>query len=860
MAFLYKRRERISYDTPQAMYQDNKAKTILGPLDYQSNMINEYMKELNTNNVALELPTGSGKTLIGLLIGEYRRKMKHETVLFLCTTNQLVKQVVEQANKKYGINAIAFCGRQKDYNISDWVQYSSGEAIGVTTYSSFFATNSRFDEVDIIIMDDVHSSEDYIISNWTVNISKNDIAFEQIAAILKTILSENDYINLTADETSICPENWCNLVPMPLLIERISEINSILQININDERKFAYMNIAENLKDCNIYISNKQIQIRPWIPPTMFHNAFSNAKQRILMSATLGKSGELERITGISKIKKLPMIDNWDQRSIGRKLFIFPDLAMEKSEKKKIIPELQLLMKKSVFLVPNKSVERKFAENLKEICNTDVFDAGELESNKDVFLKSENSSVILANRFEGIDFPDDSSRLLFVYRIPKLMNLQENFLVSKMSAATIYTERIKTRIIQAFGRCTRNANDYAVICVFGKSIMNEFTKEEKQMQYPAELRAELSFGLETSEGYKTITDIITNVKLFLDQKSPEWQDANEAIIERRNEYMEDEIKNPYSSCYDQLNAVAKFEVNYQSYIWTNNYIKAIEQLNTIISTLTSPKLKGYKCYWIYIKGCLQYYLYKQGAQQYGSISKRSFEEAAGLNVPLKWLNTLSMKLFSGESNTTNTEDYFEDVIDGIENKLQKYSSPQKFERYIEKILGDLNSEDGKKFEKGQEEFGKLLGCFSKNDDSQGAPDPYWIINLDMVVVFEDKIYKTDKKIPIEDVREAGTHHIWIKRNVDGLSPNAKILTIFVTTSKEIEEKARQFADGIYYMHKSDFMSFVNSYIAVIRKEYNTFNENGDYGWRNDLYENLQTQKLLMSDFIELLTKKKLAEI
>ena len=65
MAFLYKRRERISYDTPQAMYQDNKAKTILGPLDYQSNMINEYMKELNTNNVALELPTGSGKTDFG---------------------------------------------------------------------------------------------------------------------------------------------------------------------------------------------------------------------------------------------------------------------------------------------------------------------------------------------------------------------------------------------------------------------------------------------------------------------------------------------------------------------------------------------------------------------------------------------------------------------------------------------------------------------------------------------------------------------------------------------------------------------------------------------------------------------------
>lgn len=498
MAFNYKIREKIEYNTPQTMYQDNKSKTILGPLDYQSKMIDEYMKKINCANVALELPTGSGKTLIGLLIGEFRRKVKDERILFLCTTNQLVNQVVEQSNKKYGIDAIAFCGNQKDYNTSDWTLYSSGKAIGVTTYSSFFASNSRFNDVDIIIMDDVHSSEDYILSNWTVTFKKNDVIFNQIAAILKDVLDENDYIYLTTDEINMCPENWCNLVPMPLLAKRLSEINSILQTNIHDERIFAYRNIAENLENCNIYISNAQIQIRPWIPPTMFHRAFCNAKQRILMSATLGKSGELERITGISKIEKLPISDSWGQKTIGRKLFVFPDLNMEKSERNKIIPALQSLMKKSVILVPNKTVEAKFANKLKILCNTDVFTATELERNKDTFLKSENSSVILANRFEGVDFPDDSSRLLFLFRIPKLLNLQENFLVSKMSAVTIYSERIKTRIIQAFGRCTRNTNDYAVVCVFGNTILNELMTKDKLMQYPAELRAELSFGTETS--------------------------------------------------------------------------------------------------------------------------------------------------------------------------------------------------------------------------------------------------------------------------------------------------------------------------------------------------------------------------
>lgn len=858
MAFNYKIRERIEYNTPQTMYQDNKSKTILGPLDYQSKMIDEYMKKINSANVALELPTGSGKTLIGLLIGEFRRKVKDERILFLCTTNQLVNQVVEQSNKKYGIDAIAFCGKQKDYNTSDWTLFSSGKAIGVTTYSSFFASNSRFNDVDIIIMDDVHSSEDYILSNWTVTFKKNDVIFNQIAAILKDILDENDYIYLTTDEINMCPENWCNLVPMPLLAKRLSEINSILQTNIHDERIFAYRNIAENLENCNIYISNAQIQIRPWIPPTMFHRAFCNAKQRILMSATLGKSGELERITGISKIEKLPISDSWDQKTIGRKLFVFPYLNMEKSERNKIIPALQSLMKKSVILVPNKTVEAKFADNLKILCNTNVFTATELERNKDTFLKSENSSVILANRFEGVDFPDDSSRLLFLFRIPKLLNLQENFLVSKMSAATIYSERIKTRIIQAFGRCTRNTNDYAVVCVFGNTFLNELMTKDKLMQYPAELRAELSFGTETSTQYKNVEDVIENVNLFLNQKCNEWQEANEEIIKTRNKYLKDNNENPYNLCYEQLNNVAKAEVNYQSYIWNHNYIKAIEQVTFIINNLTSPKLKGYKCYWTYIKSCLEYYLYIQGDQQYYDISKKEFEKASEFNVPLKWLNTLPIKLFS-EKKLAETDDYFEDVIENIEKIFLNHNA-RKLENYIKSILNNLNSENGKTFEKGQEEFGKLLGCNSKNNDGQGAPDPYWIINSNMVIVFEDKMYQSNKKIPISDVREARTHYEWIKKNESSLSRNVKIITVFTTTSKEIEDSARQFADNIYYIHVSDFMNFVNNYIAVIRNAYTTFTEDGDYDWRNNLHNNLKTQKLLMSDIIELLTTKRLSKI
>ena len=83
MAFKIGKKEEFLYSSPQEMYQDNKLRKIMGPLDYQSDMLNLYNKNIGKKTVALELPTGSGKTLVGLLIGEYRRRKNKEKILFL---------------------------------------------------------------------------------------------------------------------------------------------------------------------------------------------------------------------------------------------------------------------------------------------------------------------------------------------------------------------------------------------------------------------------------------------------------------------------------------------------------------------------------------------------------------------------------------------------------------------------------------------------------------------------------------------------------------------------------------------------------------------------------------------------------
>ena len=57
MAFKTRKKEEFSYSSPQEMYQDNKLKKIMGPLDYQAAMLDKYIENYDEKTLALELPT-----------------------------------------------------------------------------------------------------------------------------------------------------------------------------------------------------------------------------------------------------------------------------------------------------------------------------------------------------------------------------------------------------------------------------------------------------------------------------------------------------------------------------------------------------------------------------------------------------------------------------------------------------------------------------------------------------------------------------------------------------------------------------------------------------------------------------------
>ena len=180
MAFKKASSSTIVPDSPEKLFLDLPRRKIPDVMPHQNKIMLTYVNEaVGETDVALQLPTGSGKTLVGLLIGEWRRRKNQERVVYLCPTRQLVNQVVEQAQEKYGLTVLSFTGRIRDYDPADKAKYHNADHIAVTTYSSLFNTNPFFNNADILIVDDAHAAENYVASLWNVEIDRNKVEFQQ---------------------------------------------------------------------------------------------------------------------------------------------------------------------------------------------------------------------------------------------------------------------------------------------------------------------------------------------------------------------------------------------------------------------------------------------------------------------------------------------------------------------------------------------------------------------------------------------------------------------------------------------------------------------------------------------------------
>ncbi len=860
MPFNTGKRVSASYETPEALFRDRRNRSVQGLLSHQSDILRRYQEEaIDKLNVAIELPTGSGKTLVGLLIAEYRRITRRERALYLCPTKQLVQQVCHQSLQKYGINATPFIGKISSYDPSAKAAFLSADTIAVAPYSALFNTNPFFSSPQLIILDDAHASENYIASNWSVSISRAKDAhiYNQLTGIIVRHMPTIEMKRFQA--VSEDKFKWVEVMPGHLQSTALAEIIEFLNENIKRDSNLFYpwSLIQSFLHACQIYISYTSILIRPLIPPSFSHVPFANAVQRVYMSATLGLAGDLERITGVESFCRLPIPQGWDKQGIGRRFFMLPELSIDPSQLDLFVQTLTEQAGRALILTPDNNRVEKWKKIFE---NKIIFTASEMESSIDAFINSPSAIGILANRYDGLDFLDNACRLLILDGLPKAANLQEAFQITRMMAGNLFKDRIRTRIVQAVGRCTRSATDYAAVVVIGEDFFDWLVVSEKQRLFHPELQGELQFGIQQREVARSIKDYSENLAIFL-QHGDEWNSVDSCILEMRDEAEQAPIPGQ-----EKLLLSAREEIRFMYSLWHADYRRAIELAEAIADILSGNDLKGLRGQWYYQAAiCADRFVHEYSASDFLQKTIDLYSRALACLPALSWLRSRIHDLSSRSEIEVSTEDscpFLEANLERMENVFHSrgYTTLRKFERDVRNVSDGLQSIDSATFEEAHRLLGELLGFQSENSSGNAAPDPWWISTDELCIVFEDKSdSKPENAVSVAHTRQAVSHPNWIRDNVP-LKSSAEIHYSLITTQKKIHRDVPTYADGIGYWQIDDFIEFSNEVFEVLRACRASFTGVGDTAWRDAARDHLRLKSLDPMSIIRRATSIKLKDV
>jgi len=842
MAFKPTASSGLSLESPEALFRDIRTKTIPGLLSQQADLLREYMKQAVAEpDVALQLSTGSGKTLVGLLIGEWRRRKFGERVVYLCPTNQLVHQVANQATSQYGLEVNAFVGKKAEYSPAAKGEYSGADAIAVTSYSSLFNVAPYFKNPNVVILDDAHSAENYIPKMWSLRIlrSEHKNIYEAVVSIFLNLLSCADQQRVRNDSATAWDRNWVEKISTPKFLERIPELISVLDTRLaKDESDLPYpwRMIRDHLPACHLFLSPREILLRPLISPTSSHAPFTEATQRVYMSATLGEGGDLERITGRSKILRL-QVNGWEKQGIGRRFFLFPGRSLSESDTDKVIARAMQKGGRSLVIVPDDENASHYRDWVKEKLGFPTFAARDIEVSKKPFTSNDKAVAVVANRYDGIDFPGDECRILIVAGLPRATNLQEKFFIERLGAVAMLNDRILTRVVQAFGRCTRSATDFATVIVEGEELSAYLLAGDRRCFLHPELQAELQFGIDQSKDQKE-TDFVDNVAEFLAQ-SKLWQQADSQIVQLRDGL----TRKVLPGTADLLRA-AKFEVEYENAMWRGDYPTAFDSCRAILALLNDGALRGYRALWSYLAGSAAWLAFKNNLDGFDQHARTQFAAAQKAAPAVSWLVGLS-RIEQKEKSTPSRDEALALQVENLEKNLESLGTAhdRKFDEEEKFISENIMQDDHTKFEPAHERLGTFLGFVSGKIESSGSPDPWWILHDELCLVFEDHSDgKSDGSIHVTKARQAASHPNWIRENVP-LPKNANIIPVMITPVALVDKEALPHLKDVCVWSLDEFRKWAKSALQTIRDLRRVFPGSGDLEWRAVAADRLQAAQL-----------------
>lgn len=799
-------KSKAKITNPIDLYNTLDRKSIAGPLrPVQKYALEEwYNNRKDERDLIVKLHTGEGKTLIGLLILQSALNLGEGPCIYVCPNIYLVKQVCWEA-EKFGI---PFCEIDNNNEIPN--DFLSGEKILIThahkifNGKSIFGLGNNFTKTNTIILDDSHACIDVIKNSFTLTINRNNNGNEDIYGRILTLFSddlieqgEGSYLDIKSGEY----ETFM-MVPYWAWNSKRTELLSILSEFTNmDEIKFVWPLMKDKIIEYSCFISGSKIEIAPYNINVEQFGTFSKAKRRILMSATTQEDIFFVKGLNFSTDAVANPIVYPQLRWSGEKMILMPSLIDETCDRDLVATKFASINVKKfgiVAIVPNKKraiyyskLGSKLPQNNHELFS--VID----DLRKNNFEKT----VVINNRYDGIDLPDESCRVLIMDSMPFLNNFSDRYKEKCCPNSEIINKKIAQKIEQGLGRAVRGEKDYCAILVIGSDIEKFMRGVLTRKYFSAQTQKQIEIGFEVakmakeeiSEEDQPMKQIFSLINQIL-KRDEGWK---EYYTGEMNAIIQDNVENKIYNRYSEENELEKL-------FSQGEYELAVDRTQKFIDKFVNEDLeKGW-----YLEQMARYaYMYSEEKSK--TLQKSAFKKNPQLLKPKEGIAYSKISFLN------------ENRINKFKRYISKYDSFDEFNLYINELIENLSfGIASEKFESALKNLGEILGYVSQRPDKEirKGPDNLWCVSNKKYVFFECKNEVNENRSAIKK-SEAGqfnNHCGWFKEEYGEF---VDVLRIMIIPTKQLAHDA-DFNEKVFVMRRNGLKKLKDNlkrFVKEIRK-------------------------------------------
>ena len=448
-------------------------------------------------DLVLKVSTGAGKTVVALLYLQSHMEESGRPVVYLCPTVQLVEQVHEEA-QKLGIKSVIYpAGKPYPH-----VEGTSGRAVIICTYDKLFNAKTTFNRPDVhlrpyaIVLDDAHAGVEEIRDAFKLQVLKGEL-LKNLLELLDAPCRKyklGSWTDIRRDDpfTAIEVPYW---IWKPLL----DDIQKILADKLDEPSlTFIWPHIRDILRWCRCIVSGAGIEIIPDVLPVHKSAAYSEAKHRLFMSATLADDSVLIRELNCEYSAASNPVLLKSDKGLGERMVLAPSLFDPKLDRPWVMDLCMRASKRQqVVVLASSEADAKIWETYgaKVVLGNDVRDTiKKLREGVPDF-----NFIIFVQRYDGVDLPDNACRILVIDGMPYGESIADKYDSSQMAIPGGVRNRLIYRIEQGMGRAVRSHADYAVIILLGLGLANFIAKREVVEEMNPDTRAQLKLALDLAE-------------------------------------------------------------------------------------------------------------------------------------------------------------------------------------------------------------------------------------------------------------------------------------------------------------------------------------------------------------------------